>query len=839
MYKDIFFDLKTKKVHLWDDVRGYECFKYKPYAYKKDPTGKYTSLYGDKLSKVYRFDPNEDGLFESDVPAETRVLVDKYADSDEVSKGHKKFFFDIEVKVTEGFPSPHEAPNEITSIAFNDCTDNTLHCLVLDPENKVDINHPDILRNNFKVETFKSEFDMLQRFFLRYKQISPTIISGWNTENFDVPYLYNRACKIVGSGLASTLSPINIVRWSEFKNRHKIAGVSHLDYLYLYKKFTYTEKSSYRLDAIAEDELGEKKVEYEGTLNDLYDNDRTTFVLYNLQDVKIVEGLDTKLNFIGITQALCHTGHVPYENVFTSSRYLEGAILVYLRNLDIVAPDKKPKPKKDTDGGQFAGAYVADPQKGKHDWVFDLDVTSMYPSVIMSLNISPETKLGKLESWEPQDFIRDVEKTYRINDDYGNEVASMSYNDFKNYVTENKISISANGVLYRNDKAGLIPAILSKWFDERVEYRKLAKKFGNEGNTERYEYFDRRQLIQKIMLNSLYGVLGLSVFRFYDIDNAEATTLTGQALIKFSRTITNHFYNNELGTDKDHVIYIDTDSIFASALPLVKHRYPKENTNSQAMMTKRILDIASELQEYLNNSYNYFANKFCNIEKHRFEIKQEVIGISGLFIAKKRYGMKIINDNGVEVNKMLVKGIDTVRSNFPIACGKLLKEVLDDILANVPKEKVDERILNFKSSMNTMPIDGLAMPTGVKGLKKYIEKKTKNQKFTKFKSGAPIHVKSAVNYNDLLLHFEVSKQYLFIGSGEKIKWVYLTKNPLGLDSLAYKGYEDPKEILQYIRDYINYEKMYEKNLYNKIMMFYEAMNWSPPVNKQKTLERFF
>ena len=838
MYQNIYFDIKTKKVHLWDDIKGYESFKFKPYAYKKDPKGKYTSLFGDSLSKVFDYDPKQGGLFESDVPAETRVLVDRYADSDEISKNHRTLFFDIEVKVTEGFPDPNDAPNEITSIAFNDCKENSLYCLVLDPDNKVDVNHPDILRNNFKVEKFDTEFKMLQRFFAKYREINPTIISGWNTEKFDVPYLYNRACKVVGRGVASTLSPINIVQWSEFKNKHRIAGVSHLDYLFLYRKFTYTEKSSYRLDAIAEEELGENKVEYEGTLNDLYDNDRTNFVLYNLQDVRIVENLDKKLDFISISQALCHTGHVPYENVFTSSRYLEGAILVYLRKLGIVAPDKKPKPKVSADF-QFAGAYVADPQKGKHDWVFDLDVTSMYPSVIMSLNISPETKIGKLKEWEPQDFIRKVEKVYEIRDDDKNTVATMSFQEFKDYVTEHNISISANGVLYRNDKAGLIPALLSKWFEERVEFRKLAKKFGNDGNQDRYEYFDRRQLIQKILLNSMYGVLGLSVFRFYDIDNAEATTLTGQSLIKFSRTITNHFYNNELGTDDDHVIYIDTDSIFASALPLVKHRYPNENINSKPMMTKRILDIASELQEYLNNSYDYFAHKFCNIKDHKFEIKQEVIGISGLFIAKKRYGMKIINDNGVEVNKMLVKGIDTVRSNFPPACGKLLKEVLDDVLANVPKDKIDERILNFKSSMNTMPIDSISMPTGVKNLKKYVEKKTKNQKFTTFKSGAPVHVKSAVNYNDLLLHFEVSKQYLYISSAEKIKWVYLTKNPLGIESLAYKGYEDPKEILQYIRDYIDYEKMYDKNLFRKIMMFYEAMGWTQPVNKQFTLERFF
>ena len=837
MYQDIFFDLKSKKVHIWDDKRGHQSKVYKPYAYLKDSQGQHVSLFGDKLTKTYQYDKDDPNLFESDVPVETRVLIDTYGDQEEVSEGHKVFYLDIEVEVTEGFPSPAKAENTITSIGYYDCLLDQYVCLVLDKEKKVDLNYPDFLRKGVEVYRYETEFELLQDFFKKYQEIQPTIVTGWNSEGFDIPYLYNRACKVVGAGVASTLSPIGIVRWSEYKERHKIAGVSHLDYLFLYKNFTYSERSSYRLGDVAEFELGETKVEYDGTLNDLYDNDRTKFVLYNIHDVRLVKRMNDKLDFIDIARAVCHAGYVPYENVFTSSRYLEGAILAYMRKLGVVAPNKKNKsiPKNDE---QFTGAYVQEPQSGKHDWVFDLDITSMYPSVIMSLNISPETKVGKVTPWDAKESLRGIEDTHEIVQE-DEVIAKMTTSELRKYLEDNEISISSNGILYRVDKQGLIPAILKKWFEERVEYRKLAKKFGQQGDEDKYGYFDRRQLIQKIMLNSLYGALGLPVFRFYDVDNAEATTMTGQSLIKFSKKITNHFYNKELDDDKDYVIYIDTDSIFASAVPLVKKRHPDINVKSEAMMTKRILEIANELQTFLNQSYDYFAKKFLNINEHRFDIKQELIGKAGLFITKKRYGVKIINDNGVDVDKMLIKGIDTVRSSFPPAMGELLKNVLDDILLDVPKEKVDDRILTFKKSMPILGIDKVAIPIGVKNLAKYVEPRQPGDTFSTFKTGAPVHVKAAHSYNDLLRHYKISRQYLPIMSADKIKWVYLHPNPLGLKTIAYRGFEDPPEIMKFIANNINYDKMYTAMLQKKLKMFYDALKWDEPRSTKVNAGKFF
>ena len=410
------------------------------------------------------------------------------------------------------------------------------------------------------IESFESEFDLLQRFYLKYLDWKPTIITGWNSDTFDMPYLYNRACKIVGSVIANLISPIREVKWNKHRKRYMFAGVSCLDYLALYKLFTYTQLSSYRLDAVAEHELSEKKVEYTGTLNDLYENNIDKFVEYNIHDVRLVKRLHDKLDFIDMARGVCHVGHVPYEDVYFSSRYLEGAILVYLKNLGVVAPNKPPRVEK-LNGDKFAGAYVQPPQRGKHDWVFDLDITSMYPSVIMSLNISPETKMGKIIGWDAEEYIRGDKKTYTLKND-DKEMGKLTETELKDFLDNNKVSVSSNGVMYRSDKKGLIPALLEKWFDTRVEYRKLMKKFGDAGDNEKYTYFKSRQLIQKVVLNSLYGVLGLPVFRFYDLDNAEATTLTGQELIKFTRKIGNHFYNKELGDTKDYCIYIDTDSVF-------------------------------------------------------------------------------------------------------------------------------------------------------------------------------------------------------------------------------------------------------------------------------------
>lgn len=261
---------------------------------------------------------------------------------------------------------------------------------------------------------------------------------------------------------------------------------------------------------------------------------------------------------------------------------------------------------------------------------------------------------------------------------------------------------------------------------------------------------------------------------------------------------------------------------------------------SDIMITEQMGYIITEVQQFLNNSYDYYAKKFCNLDKHKFEIKQEIIAKSGLFIVKKRYGMKVINDNGVTVNKILVKGLDTARSNFAPSFRKLLKDVLEDILSGVPKEKIDKRIITFKKNMKFMSIDKISNPTGIKGLWKYLKKDKENTSvFSKYEKGAPVHVKAAIAYNDLLKYYGQDKKYSFISNGDKIRWVYLKNNQLGLSQIAYKGYEDPIEILQFIRENIDIEKIYKQALKKKIQMFYDSLNWGSPVDEEQSIERFF
>ena len=840
MYQNIYVK-RTKtssEIHLWDDVKGYQKFQHKSYAYLKSQSGTYRSLYGDKLKKV-NFWTGEDlqkgNVFESDIPTETRVLVDMYGDSDEVSKGHREMFFDIEVEVKDGFPEPSRAENKITAIALYDKTTDKYSCFVLGNIPNTDV-----------VESFRSEEELLQRFYQKYLEINPTILSGWNVDGFDIPYLYNRTTRVLGQQFANCLSPISEVFYSENKNRYKIAGVSVLDYFALYKKFTYIQQSSYRLDYIGQKEVGLGKIEYEGTLQDLYENDLNKYIEYNLNDVVIVKALDDKLKLIDLVMGIAHVGHVPYEDVYYSSRYLEGAILVYLKNIGVIAPNKdfnaRDKMNR-TNDDKFTGAYVKDPVPGRHEWVFDLDLTSMYPSTIMPLNISPETKIGRVNGWDAKEFLKGTQKTYSL-EKGGKTQGHMNNEELSDMFASNKISISSNGILYRNDKKGLIPILLEKWFDERVEYKRLMKKYGDEKNDEQYNYFKRRQHIQKIILNSLYGVLGLPVFRFYDIDNAEATTITGQELIKFTEKIANKFYNDKLDDNKDYCIYTDTDSVFYPAIPLIEKYHQNADLTDDEFMTEKILETAKIVQDFINKSYDLFAKKFLNCDKHRFDIKQECIAKSAFWVTKKRYGQWIINDGGVTCDRLDVKGLDIVRSNFPPAFRELMTDVLQGILSNIDKEQIDDRICSFKREMKTLPIEEIALPTGVKRLSKFADTRHSNKKiygnqgiFTPMHKGTPVHVKAAWVYNDLLKHFGLNNVEK-IKNSEKIKWVYLKQNPLSIAQIAFKGYDDPQEIMDYIKKYIDHNKLFDKALQKKINMFYDSMNWVL-VDKENTLERFF
>ena len=835
-YQNCYYQREKNLVHIWDDKLGYRSFPYTRYAYEKVDNGEYTTLYGDKVTKIYKFKKDDPNLFESDVPETTRVLVDTYTDSDLPSEGHVILTYDIECEMESGLPDPEKAENELTSIGLHDSATNQYWVLVMDKSGEM------IERKTDKaiVIPFKDERDMLLKYLDLYEYINPTIVTGWNIDYFDTPMLYNRIKRLLGERHANRLSPIGECFWSPYRKRYFMAGVSYLDYLSLYKNFTYSELDSYRLDSIAQRELGKGKIEYDGNLDILFRDDIEKFIEYNLVDVELVVEFDQKLQFIDTARGICHAGHVPYEDFVYSSKYLEGALLTYLKRKNIVAPNKpadrqeRMQALKDNNEEKFIGAYVKAPIVGKYEWIYDLDLTSLYPSIIMSINISPETKVGKIEDWDAQKFIKGEVSEYRVGDNY------ITRDNLQKLLEKSKYSIASNGVMYRTDTPGCIPDILDLWFSQRVEFRKLEKKYGEEGDKEKYAFYKKRQLVQKILLNSLYGVLGLPAFRFYDVDNATAVTTTGQTVIKSTADMTNIKYNKELGTpEADSNIYIDTDSVFFSAAPLMDKRIPNWKDNDQETIAGFVNDIAGEVQDYLNNFYDILAKKVFNIDKHRFEIKKEFVSKAGIWIAKKRYAQWIISDNGVAVDKLDVKGLDVVRSSYPAAFREFMSEVLIEILRGDTEEQLTDKIYNFKNDLVNMDVVKIAKAGAVKNLSKYMPKKKEQTAMFQFPSGCPAHVKASIAYNQLLKHWNLDKTYAPLRDGDKIKWVYLKQNPFGLDAVALNGYDDPKEIMDLVTTYINYDKIFERELLKKLEDFYGALNWGAVLSSTKTAEKFF
>jgi DNA polymerase elongation subunit (family B) len=570
------------------------------------------------------------------------------------------------------------------------------------------------------------------------------------------------------------------------------------------------------------------------------ENDIETFINYNITDVELVIELDKKLQYIDLVRGIAHVGHVPYEDFVYSSKYLEGAMLTYLKHIGgVVAPNKpadrqeKMQELKDSGEKGFIGAFVKDPVPGRYEWMYDLDLTSLYPSIIMTLNISPETKIAKIENWNAEEFLRGNVDEYIV----GGE--RVSKEKLKAFLDKFKYTVASNGVMYSSERTGLIPAILSDWFDKRVEYKDEMKKWGKAGDTAKYEFYKKRQLVQKILLNSMYGILGLPAFRFYDIDNAEAVTLSGQTVIKKTEAAINMKYNKELKTDDtDYVQYVDTDSVFVSCLPLVKNRFPDIDTDNIELMTPKIYEIATEVQNYVNQFYDVFAKKIFNAEKHRLEIKQEMIGRTGFWQKKKRYALWIISDNGVPMDKLEVKGLDIVRSSFPKSFQKLMREVMVDILKDKDKEEIDENILTFKRNLNTVLFSEVAKTSSIKDIKKYASM-VGDDVLGKFGKGTPSHIKAAMNYNNLLKVFGCPPKFPPIKNGDKVKIAYLKANKYGLEELAFRGDSDPDEIIEFIKEHFDANELFVSELDGKLRNFYEAMKWDFPTENKKVAQKFF
>ena len=666
-----------------------------------------------------------------------------------------------------------------------------------------------------------------------------------NCDGFDFPYLHGRLEYVFDEPTAGRLSPIGIAYYNQYKGKMTIAGVNCIDYLLLYKQYAGKNLPNYRLDTVGQEELKIGKISYQGSLDELKKTDINKFIEYNLHDVILVSKLDDKLQFIALAMTICHVCHTGYEEFNISGKILEGALLTYLRRKHLVAPNKNLESEEEIafndddedendDKVGFKGAYVKDPIPGRYDWVCSADINSLYPSTIMSLNISPETKICVIPEWNSEKLVKKSQDKIEFGGD------EYTYEEFGKEIVENNLSVSANGVVYDQSKLGCIPDILKTWFSQRLEQKKKMKEASDSGDKAGEVFWKRRQHVQKILLNSLYGVLGLPSFRFYDLDNALAVTATGQEIIKTSAKLVNVWFNKRCSTtEKDYVIYIDTDSLYLDMNALAKH---EGVIDIKPFAVSEIETVATNLNDF----YKVAMVRMFNSTDNRIKIAADVVAKSAFWLVKKRYAMMKVYDMELQkdIDKMEVKGLDVVRSSFPKKFRGFMETILKNILNNVQKTEMDLFILGFKKQIKDFEIQDVAKNTSVRfvsgeNAKNKINFDPKTREPFHFIKGATAQCKSALAYNDMLKQFKL-KETEPILSGGKIKWVYLKDNSFGLDGLAFKDDgKDPKMVMDLINTYADRNQIWEKELMKKLTAFYSALGWEIFREEQIDIDTFF
>ena len=850
MFQAIHYDFRNKTCHLRDDKQGWMSFEYYPTYYKLDPNGKYETLDGKQVSPTQKCDKNEPlTYYEIDIPMETRVLVDAYKDLDEAPQYHNTVFIDIECEIGGALTTDYikSAPMKITSIALYDVTLKKYYCLVLDEKNQLN----DIKEDNKEIISCPKEFDLLSKFLNIWLNCDPTIISGWNSEFFDIPYLYHRICRVLGEEKAKELSPLGIVTVKDFFNKSaqstestvNIAGVNHLDYMLLHKKYIMKQESSYKLGDIGEKYVKLGKIEYEGSLDKLFKDDVHKFIEYNLRDVEILIELDKKLQFIDLTVNICHLCHVPYENIYYSTALNEGAILTYLKRKDIVSPNKPTtyNPALKEANEEYAGGYLKDPIPGLYEWVSDLDFTSLYPSIIRNLNMGIETLVGRIQNrnkydnkWGLGDLKAmdgdDEIPIEKITPDRRVKLTYIKVKDLITLVENNKLIISANGTLFRKDKSSIVVEILNDWFNKRKQYKDIMKTAFKTGDTAKGEHYNRLQHTFKIKLNDVYGVFAQNGWRYSDgnLFISKAITLTGQRLDQESINFINREISTELRVEKDYVITADTDSLFFELKDLILKRKPDININSREEVVPVALEITKDYQDKTKPFLQNLCKDLFNIDNEYFELKQEVVLERGYFAGKRRYAQFIVNKEGVPTEELDIKGMDVMKSNMNPLYRKFGEGILLDIMYGKTKTEIDKKIIDFKKSLDIVPIKSIAKPTGVRNIKKYIASPPQSgQIFSKLELKCPINTKAAIWYNDLLRFKKLDKKYSCFTEGDKMYYVQLKNNPYKIEVLGFTG-NDPEFITEFITTFIDKEEGFNSTLLNKLQGIYDDLKWSFP-----------
>jgi DNA polymerase elongation subunit (family B) len=858
MYQSIYYNRNTKTYHLRDDKKGWLEFPYRATCYVANENGEYETLDGVRVSPTKQYGWKDPKVYESDVDKFTRILVDAYYEQDDIPSYQNIVYLDIECEIAGALTqdSVRSPLGKITSIALYDNNSKTYYCYILDITNSITPSN-----NNLRhIISCPTEKDLLLQFLNKWEELDPTIISGWNSEFFDIPYLYNRMVKVIGKDQASRLSPLGIVDENEFigVKTTEIAGINHLDYMLLFKKYITTQEPSYALNNIGEKYVDLGKIEYLGSLDKLFKDDVEKFIDYNIRDVEIIVALEDKLKFIDLTVIISHLCHVPYEQIYMSTTLNEGAILTYLKRKNIISPNKPTtyNPNLKTITEEYAGGYLKDPVPGLYEWVIDLDFTSLYPSIIRSLNMGIETLVGRIvnrDKYDNQWSLKEL-KALNPNTELMIERVNPNKSISRSSITAGKIIelienenwiISAPGVIFRKDKSSIVCDILTDWFNKRVEYKNLMKKaFKVDKDPVMGDFYNRRQHAYKIKLNDVYGCYAINGWRYTDGHKfiSKAITLTGQRLLQESIKNMNRWINKQIETDGiDYIITSDTDSLFIHIKDLLLHTNPELNLNDRETVIPIVLELASKLQKVANDFISSFAIEAFNLQDHPhyFDLKQEVVLERGYFAGKRRYAQFIVNKEGVPVEELDIKGLDLMKSNFPPYFRKFAKGLIQDIMFGKPKPEIDKQIIAFRESINTVDWRLLLKPTGLKNVGDYIASKPQaGEIFSKLELKCPINTKSAIYYNDLLRFKKLDKQYNTFQIGDKMFIAYLKDNPYKIEVIGFNGYNDPPFITEFIEKYLDKTKIFDSVIKNKLETIYEDLKWGKPIFNNN-INKFF
>ena len=795
--------------------------------YYPDQRGKFKSIFGESLSKVTAKSHKEfikeqkihsgHKLYESDINPVFRCLEENYLGRD--APKLNVAFFDIEVDFDpeRGYASPDDAFMPITAIAVHLQWMDTLVCLAVPPKGLKMSDAEEQVKDFPNTVLFDNEADMLETFLDLIQDAD--VLSGWNSEGFDIPYTVNRVIKVL-----SKEDTRRFCLWGQYPKKREyekygktavtydLVGRVHLDSLELYRKYTYEERHTYRLDAIGEMEVGESKTVYEGTLDQLYNNDFRKFIEYNRQDCALLNKLDKKLKFLDLANSIAHENTVLLQTTMGAVAVTEQAIINEAHHLGMIVPSRIRK--DDVGDTQAAGAYVAYPKKGMHDWIGSMDLNSLYPSVIRALNMGPETIIGQLRqeytkaeieakmakgdsfaaAWEGKfgtneyEFVMSKDRANDIIVDWENgETDIMSGAQIYELIYESNRPwmLSANGTIFTHEYEGVIPGLLKRWYAERKEMQAKLKDAIKAENKIEEEYWDKRQLVKKINLNSLYGAILNAGCRFFDNRIGQSTTLTGRSIARHMAGKINEVITGEYNHIGKAIIYGDTDSAYFSAYTSLKKEIDKGEI---AWDKDTVIKLYDTIAEAVNTTFPEFMGDAFHCPKSRGEVikaGREIVAIKGLFITKKRYAVLYYDKEGKRTDvdgkpgKIKAMGLDLKRSDTPEFMQKFLEKVLTEVLNGAEEATVLDMISEFRTEFKARPGWEKGSPKRANNITDYQEKERKAGK-----ANMPGHVRASINWNTLK-RMNGDKYSQNIVDGMKVIVCKLKDNPLGFTSVAY------------------------------------------------------